>query len=85
MGIADQRGKRIGEIISGIKIIKLNAWEKLMDKMIQAFRKSETNLIKTSFLLSGLSQSVATIVPMLFGIVVFTVYDAASDNKLSIP
>lgn len=34
MGIADKRGNRIGEIISGIKVIKLNAWEKVMDKMI---------------------------------------------------
>jgi len=51
MGIADKRGNRIGEIISGIKVIKFNAWEKVMDKIIQNFRTSETNLIKTSFVL----------------------------------
>jgi hypothetical protein len=49
MGIADRRGNRIGEIITGIKVIKLNAWEKVMDKMIQAFRGDETNLIQKSF------------------------------------
>ena len=34
MGIADKRGKKINEIMTGVKIIKFNAWEKIMDKMI---------------------------------------------------
>jgi hypothetical protein len=41
MGIADKRGKKIGEIMNGIKIIKFNAWEKIMNSMILAFRKKE--------------------------------------------
>lgn len=51
MGIADKRGKKINEIMTGVKAIKFNAWEKIMDKMIQEFRKHETALIKTTFLL----------------------------------
>ena len=84
MGIADKRGKKINEIMTGVKAIKFNAWEKIMDKMIQEFRKHETALIKTTFLLQGLSSSISTLMPMLFGIVVFTVYDATFETKLSV-
>lgn len=41
MGVADRRGKKITEVINGIKIIKFNAWEKIMNQMILAFRDQE--------------------------------------------
>lgn len=85
MGIADKRGKKIGEIMKGVKIIKLNAWEKIMNKMILAFRVKEGGLIKKTFVLQGLSSSISTVLPVLFGIVVFTVYDAVHEEKLSVP
>lgn len=85
MGIADKRGKKIGEIINGIKIIKFNAWEKIMNKMILIFRAEEGNLIKRTFLLYGLSASISTVIPVLFGIVVFTIYDTTHDTPLTVP
>lgn len=84
MDTADKRGKKINEIINGIKIIKFCGWEKIIDGLIQDFRAKETNLIKTIFFLQGILVVVSTVMPMLFGITVFTVYDASFETKLSV-
>ena len=50
MGVADRRGKKITEVINGIKIIKFNAWEKIMNQMILAFRDQEESTSKRTLL-----------------------------------
>ena len=41
MEISDKRGRKINEIISGVKVIKFTAWEKVMNKLTKAFRMQE--------------------------------------------
>jgi hypothetical protein len=38
MAISDKRGRKINEIISGIKVIKFTAWEKIMNRLTKTFR-----------------------------------------------
>lgn len=33
MGISDKRGRKINEIISGVKVIKFTAWEQVMNRL----------------------------------------------------
>ena len=75
MGISDQRGKKINEIISGIKIIKFNAWEKMMNSMTQNFRRKEGTYISRIFLLRGLADGIVTFIPVLIGLITFPIYD----------
>jgi hypothetical protein len=41
MGQSDKRGKVIGEVMAGIKIIKFKGWESLMNDLIMKIREVE--------------------------------------------
>ena len=81
---ADSRSKKINEIISGIKIIKFNAWEKFMNQVIRVTRAKECALILKAFLYSNISQGLTSLIPTICGLVVFSVYDATNTKKLNV-
>lgn len=84
MGLSDKRGKKISEIIKGIKIVKFSAWEKLMNKIVTEYRKKEGKLIFLTFLYSGISRSISFFVPTLITVVIFSLYEVVYDEKLTI-
>jgi ABC-type multidrug transport system fused ATPase/permease subunit len=45
LGAADKRTKKVNEAIVGVKVIKFNAWELIIEKIIIAFRKIEKGII----------------------------------------
>jgi ABC-type multidrug transport system fused ATPase/permease subunit len=45
LGAADKRTKKVNEAIVGVKVIKFNAWELIIEKIIIAFRKIEKSII----------------------------------------
>uniref|UniRef100_T1JTT6 Uncharacterized protein n=1 Tax=Tetranychus urticae TaxID=32264 RepID=T1JTT6_TETUR len=51
----DQRIKLMGEIIGGMKVIKLYAWEKPFADMVAKIRKSEIMQIRKSFILRAIN------------------------------
>ncbi|CAH0557933.1 unnamed protein product [Brassicogethes aeneus] len=51
---SDIRTKFMNEIVSGIKVIKMYAWEKPFEKIVEKIRRQEMNYVYRSFLLSGL-------------------------------
>ena len=75
MTISDKRGRKINEIITGAKIIKFNAWEKIMNNLIRSYRAQEGNLIFKAFGLYNLSHAISSMIPTLLGLVIFMLYD----------
>ncbi len=54
MKVKDARVKQTNEILSGIKVLKLYAWEQYFMQKLQAIREIEIGFIKMSaYLLSG--------------------------------
>lgn len=84
MGISDKRGKKINEIITGIKIVKFNAWEKLMNNMTQKYRILEGKLILKGFLLYNFSQAISSFIPTVLGLVIFSLYEVINGEKLKV-
>lgn len=84
MAISDKRGKKINEIITGIKIIKFNGWEKLMNNLTLAYREKEGKLILKAFLLYNFSQAVSSFIPTIMGLVIFSTYEIVNGKKLRV-
>ena len=72
--VADQRGKKISEVISGIKMIKFNAWEQIMIDQIDEMRLRERSILKKYFLIKGLILSFGVFSPLLCGVFIFWYY-----------
>lgn len=77
---ASERGKRVAEIVNGIKLIKFNAWEKLIINNIQNIRIKERRLLFKMFFLRGLSTSLSILVPALCSLVCFSLYQNYFDD-----
>lgn len=84
MEVSDKRSRKINEIIGGIKIVKFNAWEKVMNNIIKKFRMKEGDLIFTSFNLYNFSQAVTALIPTVLGLVVFLLYEVFNDDQLEV-
>ncbi|KAJ8931068.1 hypothetical protein NQ314_016097, partial [Rhamnusium bicolor] len=50
----DHRVKLMSEIVSGIQVIKMYAWEKSFEKVVELARKMEIDVIKTASYIRGL-------------------------------
>ena len=70
----DARTKALNEFFSGIKIIKYYAWESVVFDKIQKIRKSEVALLLKQLVLRGMTDVIATTVPILISITVFGIY-----------
>nr|CAD7572167.1 unnamed protein product [Timema californicum] len=53
----DERVRMMSEIISGIQVIKMYAWEKPFEKMVALARRTEINVIRKASYLRGLNLS----------------------------
>lgn len=84
MAVSDKRGRKINEIISGVKIIKFTAWEKIMNRLTKSFRTEEGKWILKAFTLYNFSHSISSMIPTILGVVIFTLYDKIYDDKLSV-
>jgi hypothetical protein len=84
MAVSDKRGRKINEIISGVKIIKFTAWEKIMNALTRGYRTVEGTWILKAFTLYNFSHSISSFIPTLLGIVIFTLYDKLEGEKLTV-
>jgi ATP-binding cassette subfamily C (CFTR/MRP) protein 2 len=84
MAVSDRRGRKINEIISGVKIIKFTAWEKIMNGLTRSYRTEEGGWILKAFTLYNFSHAISSMIPTVLGIVIFTLYDKFEDGKLSV-
>lgn len=70
----DTRTKIMNEILTGMKILKLYAWEKCFQRNIEEVRRIEIKHLKKGALMSSLSYLIWTICPFLVTFVCFATY-----------
>nr|QUF59448.1 ATP-binding cassette transporter Abcc1-4 [Brachionus angularis] len=81
----DSRIKIINELLNGIKIIKLYAWEICFKKIVNSFRNEELKMIKNISYLNVVSTLAWTIVPFLVSSVSFGIFLLMNDTKSFTP
>ncbi|GAB1601881.1 resistance-associated 1, partial [Argonauta hians] len=84
MEIKDKRLSVINQVLFGIKVLKLYAWEALFQKKISAIRKEEINLLKKSNLTLSIVYCMWEISPIMVMIASFTSYIFIMGNTISV-
>lgn len=65
MVVKDQRMKMMSEILNGIRVLKLYAWEAAFIRSINHIRKKELRYIRQMAIISATSSMLATFTPIL--------------------
>ena len=79
----DRRIRQMGEILSGIKVIKLYAWEQPFMKRISGTRSSEIDYLMKAAYLNGFNTFTWTFMPFLITLVTFMIYVYAMGEPLT--
>ena len=74
MKLKDQRIKMINEILNGMKVLKLYAWEETFIEDILQIRTKEINILRKNALLNALMSLFWTVAPFTVGLGAFTYY-----------
>ncbi|CAL4094825.1 unnamed protein product, partial [Meganyctiphanes norvegica] len=83
MKLKDQRTKFINEVVNGIKVIKMYAWEMSFYKKIEEIRKEEISLLRKIAYLNCLTIFIFNITPFMVSLLTFATYLLiSSDNVL---
>ncbi|XP_044142673.1 multidrug resistance-associated protein 1-like [Bufo gargarizans] len=78
----DQRIKLLNEILHGIKILKLYAWEPSYQKKVVDIRECEMEVLKSSGYLTTFSMLTLTCIPFLVSIATFGVYFLIDESNV---
>ncbi|XP_078081989.1 ATP-binding cassette sub-family C member 3 isoform X2 [Mustelus asterias] len=78
----DSRIKLMNEILNGIKVLKLYAWEPSFEQKVLAIRQKELNILKKAAYLSALSIFTWTTAPFLVALTSFAVYVTVDENNV---
>ncbi|XP_038632461.1 canalicular multispecific organic anion transporter 2 isoform X3 [Scyliorhinus canicula] len=78
----DSRIKLMNEILNGIKVLKLYAWEKSFEQKVLAIRQKELNILKKAAYLNALSTFTWTTAPFLVALTSFAVYVTVDENNV---
>ncbi|ORY70608.1 ABC transporter [Leucosporidium creatinivorum] len=81
MVFTDSRIKTISEILMGIKVIKMFAWEKPYLAKVHHLRQRELRGIRKLLIIRSANQAVAMSIPTLAAVVVFAVYAATGHTQ----
>ncbi|CAL4058622.1 unnamed protein product, partial [Meganyctiphanes norvegica] len=83
MKAKDKRVKLMSEILNGMKVLKLYAWEPSFEENIEKVRGDEVKVLRTGAYLGALSSVIFTFIPFLVLFAMFTTYVLVSpDNHL---
>lgn len=80
--LTDERVKLSNEMVQGIRVIKMYAWEQTIASKIAAIRSQELALVRSQRLLSAALSLFMVVQPLLVTVVTFSVYGAALGNEL---
>ena len=83
VSVRDERIKMSNEVLSGTKVIKLQAWEREFESRINALRDRELTLYRQYVLTQALSGTLFTVIPLLVAISTFSAY-VFTGNKLNV-
>jgi len=76
-GFADKRNRKMSEAVTGIKVIKFNAWEEVMKKLINTIRQPESELIYKILNSSGWTRVITLVTPAILILFTFPIYNEA--------
>ncbi|CDW59347.1 multidrug resistance associated protein 1 [Trichuris trichiura] len=85
MKLKDARMKLVNEILNGMKVLKLYAWEPSFEKKIELIRNKEIRLLKHLAYLRGFVSFLWTCAPFLIVVVVFATYVLSDPNNILDP
>ncbi|CAI2357559.1 unnamed protein product [Caenorhabditis sp. 36 PRJEB53466] len=74
MNYKDERIRLINEVLNGIKVVKLSAWETAMEESIEKVRDKELKMIKSSSLLKTFADCLNVGAPVFVALATFTVF-----------
>ncbi|XP_059143339.1 multidrug resistance-associated protein 1-like [Physella acuta] len=80
MKFRDQRIKLMSEVLSGIKVLKLYAWEKCFQGKVEEIRGKELALLKKTAYLNAISTFFSTTAPYMVTLATFATYIQVSDS-----
>ncbi|XP_022599128.1 canalicular multispecific organic anion transporter 2 isoform X2 [Seriola dumerili] len=78
----DARIKLMNEILNGIKVLKLYAWETSFKEKVLAIRQKELNVLRKTAYLGALSTMAWTSAPFLVALTTFAVYVTVDENNV---
>ncbi|CAF3925067.1 unnamed protein product [Rotaria sp. Silwood2] len=82
MKLKDQRIKMMNEVLNGIKVLKLYAWELAFIRRINDVREKELQCIRQKAILNAFSSAVWSFAPILVCITTFAAYVLSSENNI---
>ncbi|XP_041829097.1 ATP-binding cassette sub-family C member 3 isoform X2 [Melanotaenia boesemani] len=82
MQYKDARIKLMNEILNGIKVLKLYAWENSFKEKVLAIRQKELNVLRKTAYLGALSTMAWTSAPFLVALTTFAVYVTVDENNV---
>ncbi|XP_069939625.1 multidrug resistance-associated protein 1 isoform X2 [Cherax quadricarinatus] len=78
----DHRVKLMNEILNGIKVLKLYAWEPSFEEQVLDVRAKEIKVLKKAAYLSAGTSFIWTCTPFLVTLVMFTTYVLSDSNNI---
>ncbi|XP_014276421.1 multidrug resistance-associated protein 1 isoform X1 [Halyomorpha halys] len=78
----DERVKMMNEILSGIKVLKLYAWEPSFEQRVLKIREKEIKVLKQSAYLNATTSFIWSCAPFLVSLVTFTTYVLIDENNV---
>uniref|UniRef100_A0A1I7V336 ABC transmembrane type-1 domain-containing protein n=1 Tax=Caenorhabditis tropicalis TaxID=1561998 RepID=A0A1I7V336_9PELO len=85
MKLKDERTKMVNEVLNGIKVVKLYAWEVPMEEYIEEIRTKELALIKKSAMVRNILDSFNTASPFLVALFSFGTFVLSNPSHLLTP
>lgn len=85
MKLKDERTKMVNEVLNGIKVVKLYAWEVPMEAYIDEIRTKELALIKKSAMVRNILDSFNTASPFLVALFSFGTFVLSNPSHLLTP
>ncbi|XP_029134337.1 ATP-binding cassette sub-family C member 3 isoform X2 [Labrus bergylta] len=82
MQYKDSRIKLMNEILNGIKVLKLYAWENSFKEKVLAIRQKELNVLRKTAYLGALSTMAWTSAPFLVALTTFAVYVTVDETHI---
>merc|ERR1711871_636191 len=80
---SDKRIKLITEVIHGIQVVKLQAWEMIFADRIEKTRNEELKNRRSIAIIQGLNSSISQCAPIVCTLITFIVYGLAMDTPLT--
>ncbi|KAE9414262.1 hypothetical protein Angca_002537 [Angiostrongylus cantonensis] len=81
----DERIRKISEVLSGLKVVKLYAWEPAMEAVIDKIRVVEMALVRKAAVARTVADILNIATPFLVALVTFTTYTLLSSSNVLTP